>query len=284
MSYDNQDNDQHLRYNERLAKLEQRSVIALSDHQKKQRRVRLKKQLPKLKKLQFRSNLQRVLSIVLPFTLVLVACLYLISPWSKLTEVTVSGNHYLNSAQVKAATNVKPGRLIWATLWTSDDRLAQIQKQNAQIKQVRVHLTGWRSVKVTLKEYQVIGLITINGKERLLLSNGKTRPTGNTTVNQFISYAGFKKHPKMLRTTAKQIGELDSAIKNGISEVTYSPTTLDDERLQLLMNDGNTVYVKASQLKNRMSYYPSIVANTSGNRIINLEFGAYSYKYSAKDE
>lgn len=278
-----QNNDQHRRYNERLAKLEERSVLALNSRKKK-RQPRLKKKIPKVKHLQRRANLRRVLSIVLPFGLIMAFAIYLISPLARITTVTVSGNTHLTSKQVEAATKVKPGRLIWATLPMNKQRLARIQGRNAQIKSVQISLTGLQSVKITVKEYGIIGLIKTNGKQKLLLSNGQVQPVSGNTLDQYITYGGFATHKAMLKQTARNIAKLSPAVRNGISEVTYSPTTLDSERLKLLMNDGNTVYVKVSKLASRMSYYPSIVANTSGNRIINLEFGAYSYKYSAKDE
>ena len=163
----------------------------------------------------------------------------------------------------------------------SPARLQKIQTRNAQIKSVKIVLTGMRSVDIRVKEYDVIGLINVGNQPKLLLSNGKVRPvTGH--LEQFIAYDGFKNHYGILKLTAKEVGRLKPAIRNGISEVTYSPTTLDMQRLKLVMNDGNTVFVRADTLAEKMSYYPSIVANTNGKGIINLEFGAYSYGYSSK--
>ena len=190
---------------------------------------------------------------------------------------------FQGQCQVQAATQVRPGRFIWATLAMKPARLTQIQHRNSQLKQVKIILTGPQSVEIAVKEYDVIGLVNAGKRPQLLLSNGKFRPvTGQ--VDQFVAYAGFNDHYPMLKTTAKRIGKLAPAVRNGISEVTYSPTTLDKQRLKLLMNDGNTVFVKASEIDEKMSYYPSIVANTDGNRVINLEFGAYSYEYSSKDK
>lgn len=282
MATDYQNNDQHRRYNERLARLEERSVIALQQG-KKTRRPRLKKRLLQIKQFRLRSNLRRILSIVVPFGLILLFMLYIVSPLARIKTVTVTGNHHLTARQVQAATQVRPGRFIWSTLAMKPARLTQIQHRNSQLKQVKIILTGPQSVEIAVKEYDVIGLVNAGKRPQLLLSNGKFRPvTGQ--VDQFVAYAGFNDHYPMLKTTAKRIGKLAPAVRNGISEVTYSPTTLDKQRLKLLMNDGNTVFVKASEIDEKMSYYPSIVANTDGNRVINLEFGAYSYEYSSKDK
>ncbi len=273
-------NDQHQRYNERLAKLEERSILALNNSAKR-RKPLLKKQLPNLKQFRLKRNLQRIISVVLPFSLILLFMLYIISPLARINQVVVSGNHHLTDQEIEQATQVKKGRFIWGSIAMSPARLQKIQTRNAQIKSVKIVLTGMRSVDIRVKEYDVIGLINVGNQPKLLLSNGKVRPvTGH--LEQFIAYDGFKNHYGILKLTAKEVGRLKPAIRNGISEVTYSPTTLDMQRLKLVMNDGNTVFVRADTLAEKMSYYPSIVANTNGKGIINLEFGAYSYGYSSK--
>ena len=236
-----QNNDQHRRYNERLAKLEERSVLALNSRKKK-RRPRLKKKIPKVKHLQRRTNLRRVLSIVLPFGLIMAFAIYLISPLARITTVTVSGNRHLTSQQVEAATKVKPGRLIWATLPMSKQRLARIQGRNAQLKSVQISLTGLQSVKITVKEYGIIGLIKTNGKQKLLLSNGQVQPVSGNTLDQYITYGGFSGHQAMLKQTAGNIAKLSPAVRNGISEVTNHPrfgaAQAFDERRQHRLRQG----------------------------------------------
>ena len=73
-------------------------------------------------------------------------------------------------------------------------------------------------------------------------------------------------------------------IRQSISEVSYSPTKLNPDRLKLIMNDGNTVLVRADTLGEKMKYYPSIVSKMKGNGIIDLQYGAYSYNYGNKQK
>ena len=139
-------------------------------------------------------------------------------------------------------------------------------------------LVGPRSVKVHVVENPVIGIVTHNGYQEFLLSTGKYQKISNNLTN-FITYTGFAKHEEMLTETAKQVGQLSATIRQGISQVAYSPTSTDDERLKIYMNDGNTVLANASTLAQKMKYYPSIVTNMNTAGVIDLQVGAYSYAY-----
>lgn len=276
------DGQEHERYAERLAMLESRSVIDGRQQFKKRARG-LKRDLTSLQRYRLKSNLSRTLALVIPFTLVLLVMVYVVSPLSKLTRVQVVGNQGLSVHEVESASGIKPGAFIWRVL----DQQAVIahgaQRKNPQLKDLRVTMTGPRAVRVTVQEYPVIGLANHNGRQELLLGNGKYRPVTGRRVANFVTYAGFRHQPQLLKTTAKQVGRLPLMVRQGISEVTYSPTTVDHQRLRLYMNDGNTVYVKADQLAKKLAYYPSITANMKQNGVVDLQFGAYSYDYGQKD-
>ncbi|UUV95197.1 FtsQ-type POTRA domain-containing protein [Limosilactobacillus fermentum] len=271
------DNREHRRYADRLATLEAQSVIDGRDRFKK-RHQGLKKGLPKLRAYQIKSNLGRALTVLIPFFIVLLAMIYVVSPFSKVNQVKVVGNEDLTAKQVEAASGAKAGAFIWRLVFDQAAVSKQAQQNNLQVKSIRVSLVGPRSVKVHVVENPVIGIVTHNGHQELLLSTGKYQKISNNLTN-FITYAGFAKHEGILTETAKQVGQLSATIRQGISQVTYSPTSTDDERLKIYMNDGNTVLANASTLAQKMKYYPSIVTNMNTAGVIDLQVGAYSYAY-----
>lgn len=265
---------EHERYIQRLSKLEKDAAnVDLSGRQES-----LNKNLPEIKQRQKTGNRKRFLSIVIPFSLVLLACLYVISPLSKVTKVTVRGNQELTAKQVEQATNLKPGRYIWNTTRHPEQTLKMARQNNKQIKSLAVKITGWRSIKVTITEYPTIGLVNKHGHLERLLSNDQSVPAGKH-IDNFVYYSGFEKSPVHLKITAREIGELPRSIRYAISDVTYSPTDINPDRLRLQMNDGNTVYVTADELAKKMRYYPAIVSQMSGKGVINLQYGAYSHAY-----
>ena len=87
-----------------------------------------------------------------------------------------------------------------------------------------------------------------------------------------------------MQQTARQIGSLPSAIRDGISEVTFAPTTSDAKRLRIYMNDGNEILVRSDNLNQKMRYYPSIASKMKENGVVDLQYGAFSYSYDNQDE
>lgn len=266
---------EHERYIQRLSKLENNST---NQDAKTERQKTLDDSLPEVKQRQKQGNRKRFLSIFIPFSLILLVCLYIISPLSKVQKVTVRGNQELSAKQVENATSLRPGRYIWNTTKRQQQTLKAAQKKNKQIKSLSVKITGWRSIRVTITEYPTIGLVNKNGKLKRLLSNDQSVPAGKY-INNFVYYSGFEKSPMHLKITAREVGELPRSIRSAISDVTYSPTKINPDRLKILMNDGNTVYVTTDELADKMRYYPAIVSQMQGKGVINLQYGAYSHAY-----
>ncbi|WP_251547023.1 cell division protein FtsQ/DivIB [Limosilactobacillus caecicola] len=274
--YDN--NDDHKRYRGRLEKLEQRGLGALKKIS--EREASLNQKVPAVGYHQRLGNGKRAASVLIPFVVLLLLGIYTISPLSKVAKVKVVGNQNLTSQQVQTATDIRPGRYLWWFIRHQSATLHAAQKKNPQIKGLKVQLTGLRSVKVRVSEYPIIGVINHHGRQELLLSNGKYRPISGK-VDNFLRYSNFTYHYTHLKIAAREIGKLPASIRQGISEVIYSPTKINPDRLKLIMDDGNTVLVRADSLGEKMKYYPSIVSKMKNNGVIDLQYGAYSYNYSA---
>lgn len=274
-----EDNNEHQRYLKRLRLIDSHKKAATNPVDNRQRS--LNKKVPAVSHRQRVGNGKRIASVLIPFILVLALSVYTISPFSKLTSVQVSGNHELTTREVEQATGIKPGTFIWWRLSHTSKVLKDSQKRNPQIKSLHVKLSGPQSVRIKITEYPTIGIVNHKGQQQLLLSNGKYRPIkGN--VDNFLHYSNFGGHYTHLKIAARQVGQLSPAIRSSISDISYSPTKLDSDRLKIIMNDGNTVLVRADSLSKKMKYYPSIVSKMTGNGVINLQYGAYSYNYSNK--
>lgn len=275
------DNDEHQRYLDRLKKIEGRRH---TDSKKiSVREANLNHVVPAVGHKQKIGNGKRVVSILLPLIVILLAAAYTISPLSKINSVTVVGNSELTAKQVKNASGLQHGKFIWWKYRHQQATLHQAQKKNPQIKSMRIKLTGFRSIRVSVSEYPIIGIINHHGKQELLFSNGKYRPMSGK-VNNFLHYSNFSHNYTHLKIAAREIGKLSPDIRAGISNVRYSPTKVNPDRLKLLMNDGNTVLVRADTLSSKMKYYPSIISQMQGNGVIDLQYGAYSYDYGTNQK
>ena len=167
MNHHYDDNDDHQRYLQRLKKLENSGLHAIKEI--RDRETSLNNEVPAVGYRQKIGNGKRAASILIPFILVLLIAIYMISPLSKVENVRVEGNTEMTSREVQKATNIRPGRYIWWMLRHQGTTLKQAQKRNPQIRTLQIKLTGPRSVRVRVTEYPVIGIINHDGRQQLLL-------------------------------------------------------------------------------------------------------------------
>ena len=250
MKSDEERNQEHQRYARRLAKLEAQSVAAF-DRRRRYQEQGIGSRVVGIKRAQRVDNSRRVLSILVPFLIIMLLALYIVSPLSKIKKIQVTGNQDLSAAKVESAAQIKKGALIWRVLFQQKKLEQTAQKANPQVKTLKVSLTGPQSIKIKVTEYPIIGVIEHNGVNQLLIGNGRLTPVKNRSISNFVRYAGFEHHEKIMQQTARQIGRLPAAIRGGISEVTFAPTTSDTKRLRIYMNDGNEILVRSDNLNQK---------------------------------
>lgn len=272
--------DDNQRFSRRLSELAARGVKS-AQHIEEHAQQHISAEATQLNKVRRITNRHRLLSILIPFSIVLIFAIYIVSPLSQAKTVQVVGNDELTKEAVMKATGVRPGRYMYGLIDQQQKVENEAKKANHQLASVKIRLVGWRKLRVTVTENKILGLVTINGKQRYLLTNGSWAPVSGTVPND-VTYENFTGHVTALQQTARQLGRLPNPIRHSISAVRYSPTKVNPQRIKLYMNDGNTVLVKRSSLAKKMNYYPSIASQMSGNGVVDLQVGAYSYGYGDK--
>lgn len=276
-------NAEHHKYSQRLTELEKRSAAAQQRQaRRKSPRAHIGNKIKGIKRKRYVANGERVLKLVVLFSTILLLMLYIISPYSKITSVKITGNHDLTPSQVEKGTTVYPGRFIWGVYLNRVKIIKQAKQRNPQIKSLSIQVTGLQSVKLVIKENALLGTAVINNDTYAVLANGQLKRT--TTANNGIAYKRFDGHKQALATVASQLGRLKPAVRNGISSVNYRPTKEYPDRIIIYMRDGNTVYADLNTVGNKLAYYPAIAASMKDKGVIDLQVGAYSYSYGAKDK
>ncbi|MFR0611815.1 cell division protein FtsQ/DivIB [Limosilactobacillus balticus] len=274
---------EHHKYSKRLTELEKRSAAAQQRQQKKKpSKTHVGNKIRGIKIKRYVSNGERVLKLVILFSLILLFMIYIISPLSKINTLHVTGNHDLTKEQVEKNTNIYPGRFIWGVYLTRHQLIKQAVRKNPQIKSLRIEVTGPQSLRISVKENALLGTAVMNNDTYAVLADGQLQRT--KTADNGIAYKRFDGHKKALAATAAQLGKLKPAIRNGISSVSYQPTKEYPDRVIIYMRDGNTVYGDLNTIGDKMGYYPAIAASMKNKGIIDLQVGAYSYDYGSKDK
>lgn len=213
---------------------------------------------------------------------------WLCSPWAQVQNYEIKGNDDLTKAQVLSAAGLNKYQSTFLTVEEGNHFDKTAQKNNAQISGLSLKIKNPMTVIVTVKENHKVGYIKTKEGYQALLQDGQVvkesfdqRPSDSYAV-----YDNFPKDRKTLNATAKRIGKLNGPIRRSISDVVWSPTDTSEDRLLLSMNDGNQVVISASDIDNKMQYYPSIATQFKNSQdskddkktIIDLQVGAYGYQ------
>lgn len=273
----------HNKYAQRLAEIDKREKERVKRHahfSSGQPEKPIGSKLPKLKKQRVDRTTIRATFLIVFFIIIIGVMGFIVSPYSKINKITISGNDTVTDKQVLRATSITKQDFMWNINKKSSEIDKKATKQNPEIKKITVSVTGFRSIKVQVTENKIIGSVYKNGKYYPVLSSGYILNNSQASpMNDVAVYSGFKSKQVIIQT-AKQYAKLSNSIKSGVSEVKFQPTKNDPQRLRIFMNDGNEVLVKYTNLADKMAYYPGIVSQMSGNGIVNLEVGAYSHTYN----
>ena len=134
-------------------------------------------------------------------------------------------------------------------------------KKNVYIKNVNVKRSFFHVIKIYVTEYKI--LLYEYSSKKYILSNGKKVETDKFKergVPTLVNYVSDEVYDKFI----KKLDALDSDIINQISEIKYEPSTYDNGRFLLTMNDGNYVYINISNFK-ALNLYNEIYPNFDGH-------------------
>lgn len=247
---------------------------------KKNNRVRrIGAKLPRLRQQKHRRLAQRMGILIGIFGIVLLISGYYVSPLSHIGRINVIGNHALSKSQVVKISGIKQGDSIYRVVGKEQRLSKKAENRTPRVKKIAFSVAHFNQLTIRVKEYATAGFVPANGYYRVALTSGvisnerEQQPTGSYPV-----YDKFKSS-KQLSKMIQQYAKLSPKIQTGISEIQFSPTKSNSQRVHLYMNDGNEVYASISTFASKMAYYPSIAAKMSHKGIVNLEIGAYSYSF-----
>lgn len=181
-------------------------------------------------------------------------------------NIYVSGNNLISEQEVLDLVGLSNyPKLHEVTI--NDMKTKLLEKE--YIKKVNVSKSLLGKVEIEIEEHRLLfkdinsdNYILENGKQILLNEDYLGIPL---LTNQVLE----EKSDKFIKSFLK----INTNIFSKISEITYSPTDLDDERFLLYMNDGINVYVNLNKIDN-LNSYNDIVPTLEGKKgILYLDSG-----------
>lgn len=183
-------------------------------------------------------------------------------------NIYISGNNIISDEEVLKNTGLEnyPSFILTLSSNIKDNIL-----KNNYIKEVKITKKIGNIVEIDIEEYIPLALkeqtneIIISSGD--ILSNTYNITDAPILINEIDT--------KIYEEYINKFSQVDNDVIRQISQIEYSPVTVDDERFLLYMDDGNLVYITLTKIK-KLNKYNSIKAKMEGKKgIIYLDSGDY---------
>lgn len=182
-------------------------------------------------------------------------------------NVYIKGNYILSDGEIMKISSLDeyPSFLL-----TSSKSIRDKILKNSYVKDVKISKKFGNVIELSVIEYSVVFI----QQDKIILSNGEQ--LDNTyNLSDVPTLINEVSDSKLYRRMSSKFGGVDRDILRQISEVEYSPVSVDDERFLLYMNDGNLVYITLTKIDKLNKY--NEIRDKLDNRlgIIYLDSGNY---------
>ena len=215
---------------------------------------------------------KRVLKVknlmIIIIVIILIIGLFYYAITMPVENIYIKGNRIISDDEIleMSSLNEYPSFLL-----TKKKEIKTSLKKNPYIKDVKISKKIGNRIELEVEEYQVVALTK---EEKIILSNAKELDN-IYELNDVPILINEIENQKIFQNFARKFGQIDTDILRQISEIEYSPVSVDDERFLLYMNDGNLVYITLTKI-NKLNKYDRIKDQLSGQHgIIYLDSGDY---------
>ncbi|WP_430786105.1 cell division protein FtsQ/DivIB [Virgibacillus flavescens] len=252
----------------------------------KKKIVSIEDRIPKLKQARKKKANRRLIFYLSIFFLLISIVVYLQSPLSNVKTIEVTGNNVLSDEEVVTKSNLAANTNIWMI---DESKIKNNLNENPIISSVKVKTKLPWTVEISVKEFERVGYVKDDGNFYPILGNGKVldslkKETSNGDAPLLINFS----EEVILNKMTSELKELPQNIRSLISEIHWKPKEGNKNKIELYMTDGYIVDGTIRDFSDKMSVYPSIVAqlDPESEGIIHIGVGIYfeSFKDESKDK
>jgi cell division protein FtsQ len=246
--------------------------------------VTIEDRIPKLKQKRKQKANKRLIWYISFFFLLVMCVVYIQSPLSKVSTITVSGNYNVQENEIIKLSDLSTKTSFWRI------NLENISKQieaHSEIKSVIIEKKLPNRVIIEVSEYKRVAYISNEEQYFPILENGQvlhslTDSTIPADAPILINWVDNDD----IQDMAKELTKLNPSITNSISEIHHTPESSDPLHITLYMNDGYEVSATVRNFSKKMSAYPSIISelDPSLKGVIHLEVVSYFKAYEREED
>ena len=199
----------------------------------------------------------------------IIIILYFLSSYSKLNGIEVNNNYFLSERDIFSLTDLN-----------NESRFLLISKNNIRKKieadplvdKAEIRRIDNNVLSISIKENKVLGYFKDGEAYSYLLSDGATIALNDN--NQYMKLKaplieGFTSDK--LSKVSTSLAKLNEEEINDISEIHYYPLSYDENMVELIMVDGNYIFISLDSIKLLNNYY-DIKDNSLSSKNVCLYF------------
>ena len=227
-------------------------------------------------------HIWRAVTILIPSLLVLFFSIYLLTPYSTLKNIEVTGTVETNADQIKEASGIRDSDYTFSLL-LNKDKHAEMIKSNHWIESASIHYQFPTNFTIQVKEYGIVAYYVSGEDHYPILSSGtvETSPVSLVSLPETYMSVLFNDE-QQVKTLIEQLAEVSPEIKQAIKTIELAPTSVTSDLLKITMYDTDEVLVPLSELGKKLPYYSKIKPQLTVPSGIDMEVGIYSYSLTDK--
>ena len=227
-------------------------------------------------------HIWRAVTILIPSLLVLFFSIYLLTPYSTLKNIEVTGTVETNADQIKEASGIRDSDYTFDLL-LNKDKHAEMIKSNHWIESASIHYQFPTNFTIQVKEYGIVAYYVSGEDHYPILSSGtvETSPVSLVSLPETYMSVLFNDE-QQVKTLIEQLAEVSPEIKQAIKTIELAPTSVTSDLLKITMYDTDEVLVPLSELGKKLPYYSKIKPQLTVPSGIDMEVGIYSYSLTDK--
>ena len=227
-------------------------------------------------------HIWRAVTILIPSLLVLFFSIYLLTPYSTLKNIEVTGTVETNADQIKEASGIRDSDYTFSLL-LNKDKHAEMIKSNHWIESASIRYQFPTNFTIQVKEYGIVAYYVSGEDHYPILSSGtvETSPVSLVSLPETYMSVLFNDE-QQVKTLIEQLAEISPEIKQAIKTIELAPTSVTSDLLKITMYDTDEILVPLSELGKKLPYYSKIKPQLTVPSGIDMEVGIYSYSLADK--
>lgn len=227
-------------------------------------------------------HIWRAVTILIPSLLVLFFSIYLLTPYSTLKNIEVTGTVETNADQIKEASGIRDSDYTFSLL-LNKDKHAEMIKSNHWIESASIRYQFPTNFTIQVKEYEIVAYYVSGEDHYPILSSGtvETSPVSLVSLPEIYMSVLFNDE-QQVKILIEQLAEVSPEIKQAIKTIELAPSSVTSDLLKITMYDTDEVLVPLSELGKKLPYYSKIKPQLTVPSGIDMEVGIYSYSLTDK--